>query len=196
MTSVPRKLPVVVPLVFLSLAGIVCVGICNSTSDGPKKSVGTLVFEARKAGDFNIDSLATIREMAAKSGKDFQIVAKRPPIKWQWPPWKTLETYRDDFRGYSSLWELRVFDIEPDVAVNTANMIAVQTQEFCAKQFDVCYEAWLKTLSPARYHEERMIPGCFSYEGIYIWEAAATSKPRTNTFLDSLSRTLIDGLIL
>ena len=196
MTSVARKPQVIVSLAFLSLAGIACLGISDFADVGPKKSVGTVVFEAQKGGDFNIDRLETVREMAAKFGKDFRITVKRPPIKWQWPPWKTVETYRDDFSRYSTIWELRVFDVEPEVAVNTANLIVVQAQDICAEQFDVRYEAWLKTLSPARYRQERMIPGCGSHAGIYIWEAATTSKPRVNAFLNSLSRTLIDGLIL
>ena len=89
-----------------------------------------------------------------------------------------------------------VFDVDPEVAVNTANIMAVQTQDSCAEQFEVRYEAWFKTQSPARYLEERMMPGCGSQTGIMIREAAATSKPRANDFMDSLSRTLIDGLIL
>lgn len=182
-------------LAFLSLAGIACLGISDSGEAGPKKSVGTVVFQACKAGDFNIDGLETVREMAVKSGKDFRISAKRPPIKWQWPPWKTVETYRDDFRGYSDIWELRVFDVEPEVAVNTANIIAVQARDFCAEQADVFYEAWLKSLSPAQYRQEMIGSHCGSVGGFYICEPAATSKPRVNAFLDSLSRTLINGLI-
>ena len=84
--------------------------------------------------------------------------------------------------------------MEPEVAVNTANIIAVQAQDFCAEQSDVRYEAWLKTLSPAQYHQEMIGSHCGSSGGLYIWEAAATSKTKANTFLDSLSRTLIDGM--
>ena len=194
MTLVRRDSWVIALVITLFVGGLVCVAASSFAEVSQQKCVGTVVFDAQDAGEFNVDGIETLRELAVNSGKDFQIVALKTAIKWQWPPWESVQAYRDAVRR-NPLWELRVSDTDQELAINAANTLAVETQNYCEQQFDDRYSAWLKTLSPARYHLEAMGPRCGRFTGIKIWEAAGSPEPRSSEFWDSLSRSAINAVI-
>ena len=191
-----RKFRAIFPLTWLTLAVIACVANGGFPEVETKDSVAILVFESKVSDLFQVNGLEELRAIAAKSGKSFDIVQRHPLIKWQGDPWKTAAAYRDGLVRDSNLWELRVHDADPEVAVNAANLIVVQVMDLCETKFNERYGAWLETLTPSRYREETMMPGCrLSNPGLNLWQRAESTKPKPGV-LDSLSRKLMEELLL
>ncbi|MEO7319621.1 MAG: hypothetical protein ABIZ56_11585 [Chthoniobacteraceae bacterium] len=149
-----------------------------SLLDRPKGHAAKVIFSARANSIYNIQGIPVLRSVASTHGKNFTIT----PVRFTGVAWRgdALTTFSDCWGAFwnPSLFALRVYDVDPQVACNSANTIAVKAQEFCQEEFDRRESVWLSSLTPEQYRLETMGPwGSGGCGAITIWEAASNGNP-------------------
>ena len=169
------------PIIIALCLGVLTVAIVFgevSSLELPKGHAAKVIFSTRANSIYNIQGISILRSVASKHGKDFTIT----PVRFTGVAWRgdALTTFSDCWGAFwnPSLFELRVYDVDPQVACDSANTIAVEARELCQEEFDRRESVWLSSLTPELYRLETTGPrGCGGCGAITIWEAASNGNP-------------------